>query len=252
MKSNNPIPRAGSKDIWNAFMVKDATFTGPDIPLCPTILNGPPEKIITWLDAKKLHKAEMKRDKNYHSDSFICFYLDDQCFDGPRSSIWLFPKQALRIIKHFRGIITPDFSTFQDFPHPLKIFNTYRMRAFGYWIGKQGLEVINNVRWGTPETFDYCFEGIEKNSVVAIGTVGGSPRKMENRERFELGLYEMAKRLSPHSIIIYGSDKYPCFSTLKENGINIIAFQSHTDAAFERRCKNEQRTERPLSNDERL
>lgn len=35
-----------------------------------------------------------------------------------------------------------------------------RMRAYGYWLGKNGIPVINNIRWGTPETFEYCFEGI--------------------------------------------------------------------------------------------
>lgn len=34
---------------------------------------------------------------------------------------------------------------------------------------------------------DYCFDGIEENSTVAIGTVGGSPYKLIDRERFEKG-----------------------------------------------------------------
>ncbi|MDO4484021.1 MAG: DUF4417 domain-containing protein [Clostridia bacterium] len=47
---------------------------------------------------------------------------------------------------------------------------------------------MNNVRWGTSESYRYCFVGIPTHSVVAIGTVGGSPRKLEDRERFETGL----------------------------------------------------------------
>ncbi|MBQ0071515.1 MAG: DUF4417 domain-containing protein, partial [Spirochaetales bacterium] len=39
--------------------------------------------------------------------------------------------------------ITPDFSTNQDFPEAIKIYATYRMRAFGYWLGREGIEVIN-------------------------------------------------------------------------------------------------------------
>ena len=34
---------------------------------------------------------------------------------------------------------------------------------------------------------DYCFDGIEENSTVAIRTVGGSPYKLIDRERFEKG-----------------------------------------------------------------
>ena len=36
------------------------------------------------------------------------------------------------------------------------------MRAFGYWISKQRIEVINNVRWGYSFTYSYCFDGIDK------------------------------------------------------------------------------------------
>lgn len=229
--------RAGSKDVWNAFMVDGAAFTENDIPVCPTVITAPPTRIITWSEAKNIHKKYSKTDRNYFYDAFICFYIDDQDFDGPRSSIWTFYWKAIRIIRHFKGIITPDFSTFMDFPEPLCEYNTYRMRAFGYWIGKTGIEVVNNVRWGLPYTYRYCFDGIEKNSVVAIGTVGGSPRKLEDRDRFERGLFETIERLQPHTIIVYGSANYPCFDILREKGITIIAYKSHTCAAYERSVK---------------
>ena len=113
------------------------------------------------------------------------------------------------------------------------------MRAYGYWLGRNGINVINNVRWGTPETYRYCFDGIPEHSIVAIGTCGGSPRKLIDRRRFEDGLDEMIKRLKPHTIIIYGSAKYDCFEKLKERGINIIDFPSQTAKAFERRNVDE-------------
>lgn len=227
--------RPGLKDIWNAFMCEGAEYSEYDIPFCPTILSTVPKTILTWEEAKKLHKEMKKKDTGYFVDAFICFYIDDYKFDGVRSSIWLFPWLALRVLKHFRGIITPDFSTYQDFPYPIKLFNTYRMRAFGYWAGKQGLEVINNVRWGTSETYHYCFDGIVKNSVVAIGTVGGGPWKLDDRDRFEDGLDEMVRRLSPNIIIVYGSANYPSFDKLKKQGIKIIAFKSSTNTFFEGR-----------------
>ena len=94
-------------------------------------------------------------------------------------------------------------STFQDFPYPLKLWNTYRTRAFGYWYGTIcGNPVYNNVRWGTPETYGYCFDGLPKHDVVVIGTVGGSPRKKIDRPRFEQGLNEMVRVLHPHTIIV--------------------------------------------------
>lgn len=238
-KDHNSKKRAGLKDIWNAHMCKDAKYAKYDIPVCPTIIKALPQSILTWEEAKQIHKRHIIKDKNYQCESFVCFYLDDYKFDSVRTSIWLYPWLALRILKHFKGIITPDFSIYQDFPYPIKIWNVYRMRAFGYWAGKQGLEVINNIRWGTDETYDYCFEGVERNSIIAIGTVGGSPRKRMDRKRFDEGLDELIKRLSPKTLIVYGSSNYPCFEKLRLNGVKVLTYQSATAAYYEGRIRNE-------------
>lgn len=234
-------PRKGCKDIWNASMCKSAKFTKFDIPECPTIVTTPPMEMLTWVEAKHMHKKLIRVDNNYYSDAYVCFYIDDYKFDGSRSSIWMFPQNALAILRHYRGIITPDFSLYQDFPYPLKIWNVYRMRAFGYWAGKNGLEVINNVRWGTEETYDYCFEGIPQDSIVSIGTVGGNPSKLKDRRRFEKGLEELIRRLNPHTILVYGSSNYPCFERMRDEGVTILTFNSATAAYFERRRRDEQK-----------
>lgn len=232
-------PRKGCVDCWNAFMVKGAKFSNNDIPFCPTTASSVPTNLISFDDAKAIHKKAMKNgNKDYFVNSFIHFWIDDQKFDGKRSSIWLYPEKALEVIKHFAGIITPDFSTYADFPEPLKIYNTYIMRAFGYWVGKNGISVINNVRWGTPETYWYTFDGIPKNSIVAIGTVASGIRMLKNRERFTNGIFEMVDRLEPHTIIVYGSSNLDCFDVLREKGINIITFPSKTSQVFEGRKHN--------------
>lgn len=236
MKNIKKKPRKSCKDIWNAFMVDGADFTENDIPVCPTTALAMPSKIITYSEARTIHNKRIKEDKNYFFDAFVCFYEHDQNFDGVRSGIWYYPKKAYGILKHFKGIITPDFSTYQDFPEPLKKWNTYRMRAFGYWYGTMcRKQVINNVRWGTEETYDYCFDGIEENSTVAIGTVGGSPYKLIDRERFDNGLFEMVRKLKPRCIIVYGSASYPCFEKLRKEGILILQFDSRTASFYKGR-----------------
>ena len=229
--------RKNIKDIWNAFMVDGADFSlsDYDIPSCKSKvkLGEIPNKIITYSEAIAIYNKLYAKDKEFAYDAFVCFYEDDQNFDGKRKGIWVYPKNAYNILRHFSGIITPDFSIYQDFPIALKIYNTYRMRAFGYWYGiKCGKNVINNVRWGTKETYCFCFDGIPKNSIVAIGTVGGSPFKLLDRKRFEEGLEEMIERIEPCGIIIYGSASYPCFKKLKEQGIKIFEFPSRTNSYY--------------------
>ncbi len=230
-------PRLGCRDIWNAQLLKSTVFSDHDIPLCPTYLpNGLPKSLILYSEAKTMYNKEFRLGNyDFYCDAFVHFYFDDYLFDGPRNSIWLYPAEAIKILKHFAGIITPDFSTYADFPDPLKRYNTFRMRGFGYGCMKEGIPVINNVRWGTYETWEYCFDGIEHNSVVCIGTVASGLKELENREDFDVGLKKMVKVLSPKTIIVYGSAKYEVFQKIKESGIEIISFESHTNSAFQKK-----------------
>ena len=238
LKLTNKI-RKNIKDVWwRPYMVSGAKFSKNDIPFCPTTATDVPATIITYKEAKEIYRKELRNhNKNFSHPAFACFYEDDYGFDSC-FGIWFRSKQAYKILKHFAGIITPDFSTYQDFPMPLKLWNTYRMRAFGYWYGTIcGHAVINNVRWGTPETYCYCFDGIPENSIIAIGTVGGNPRKLEDRERFEDGLKELVRWLRPHTIIVYGSANYKCFKELEKRGIRIIAYPGKTSNVFAGRAK---------------
>lgn len=233
------VVRSGCKDIWNAFMAEGATFGKHDIPFCPTTAKHIPTRQVTWEEAKQIYKKHISRKEyDYYEDAFVNWYLDDYKFDGIRG-IWHDYKFALRVLRHFAGAITPDFSTNQDFPEPIKTYATYRMRLYGYWLGKEEVEVVNNVRWGTEETYDYCFEGIPFNSIVAIGTVGGGPRKLIDRDRFETGLFKMVEVLQPHTILVYGSAKGSCFDKLREQGIQIVSYPSKTAKVFEGRKQHE-------------
>ncbi|MCR4717008.1 MAG: DUF4417 domain-containing protein [Lachnospiraceae bacterium] len=225
--------RPGCIDIWNAFMVKNAQFVlGSDMPICPCTAKSTPNKLISYVEAKHIHTKMSKENKNYHIDAYVHFYIDDQKFDGRKSSIWSYPDKALEILRHYSGIISPDFSTFSDFPDALKRYNTYRSRAFGYWISSEGIPVINNVRWGTEETWDYCFDGIPYNSMVAIGTVASKLRLLKYRPTFKAGLNELVRVLHPHTIIVYGSSNYSFFDELKNQGIIIASYASDTNLAF--------------------
>ncbi len=225
---------ADCKDVWNAFMVRSADFpqNGIGIPFCPTTAKEIPCELISYTEARATYNRQMKRDnKNFFVNSFVHFYQHDRKFDGKRCGIWFQPRRAAEIFRHFAGIITPDFSTNLDFPFPWKIFNTYRMRAFGYWYGTLGGAVINNVRWGEEDTFSWCFEGIAHNSIVSIGTVASGLRDFENRKLFETGFFKMIEVLRPHTIIVYGSDKYSCIESVRQQ-IKIVQFDSERALAF--------------------
>ena len=143
----------------------------------------------------------------------------------------------VELLRHFAGAISPDFSTFADFPDAIKRYNIYRMRAFDVVFQKNNIPVLPNVRWGTSETWSYCFDGIPMNGIIAIGVVASGINKVVNRKYFKDGLMKAIELLEPHTIIIYGSDNYDLFDDLREQGINIIAFPSKTNLAFKKEGK---------------
>lgn len=176
--------------IYKSYLVEGAKFCFPfDIPECPCTAKSIPPSLIYYTDMDESSKYL----------GFVHFYMDDYKFE----SIWNHPESTLKKLKRCGGIITPDFSTYQDMPAALKIYNTYRMRAIGYWLGKNGIQFINNVRWGTPETYSYCFLGIPKNSIVCVSTVGCLGSKSDD-VRFTEGLKVMVETLTPSHILMYG------------------------------------------------
>ena len=85
--------RPGIVDMWNAGMADGAVFSsGNDIPFCPSTATEIPRALIGYDEAKTIHNQNMCcGNRDYHVDAFIHFYIDDQKFDGKRSSIWLYP-----------------------------------------------------------------------------------------------------------------------------------------------------------------
>ena len=107
--------------------------------------------------------------------------------------------------KEFAGALSPDFSLYLDYPISLQIYNTYRNRYCGAYWQSLGVNVIPTIGWRDEKSFDFCFDGVEKGSVVAVGTVGIMNNK-DAKELFLKGYNEMLKRIEPSKIIIYGNE----------------------------------------------
>lgn len=81
------------------------------------------------------------------------------------------------------------------------------------------------MRWNDERTYNFCFNGIGKNSTVAVGTHGCIKRK-DDREYFKRGLKELINRIQPKNIIVYGAIPENIFGEYKNCGINFISFES--------------------------
>lgn len=153
--------------------------------------------------------------------SWVVFYEHDEKFER----FWRNPKQYLDKLKKFKGVITPDFSLYRNMPLVMQMWNTYRGRALAFWLQDNGIEIIPNVRFNDERTYEFCFDGIEKNKTVAVGT-HGCLKSREDKKIFKAGLCELVKRLAPQTIIVYGSAPDSIFTQYRVAGINIIVFES--------------------------
>ena len=200
-------------DVFHAFLVENADFDGYiELPVIKTS-DKSPEKVVSF------SKAMTKSWTDF--DCWVVFYEHDKEFER----LWNNPKQYLDKLKKFKGVISPDFSLYRNMPLVMQMWNTYRGRAVACWLQNNGVVIIPNLRYGDERTFSFCFDGIEENKTVAVGTHGCIKRK-EDKIFFKVGLARMVQRLSPKTIIVYGSAADNIFKPYKDMGIKIIAFES--------------------------
>lgn len=158
------------------------------------------------------------RNRDNGLESLICFYEDDKRF----ADFILYPDKYIGDLKKFTGVISVDASLYVDMPLCLQIADVYLNRALGHYLQEQGMYVIPNIRWGDERTFTTCalpekvaFLGVEKHSIVSIGTYGQIKRN-EEKQLFRDGLEAMLDELEPEVVLVYGPMPEKIFQGLKD------------------------------------
>lgn len=158
------------------------------------------------------------RNRSESHREFIVFYEFDKRF----APVLIATDKYLDELKSFPGVVSPDCSLYWDMPLTLQIANVYMNRAVGSYLQSEGIYVIPNVRWGDERTYTTCvlpekvaFLGVEKHSIVCIGTYGCVSGK-ENKKHFRAGLIAMLEELEPEVVLVYGPMPDAIFEGLTE------------------------------------
>lgn len=141
--------------------------------------------------------AKTSKEKNVG----IHFYVDDYQFER----LWNAPEKYIDVLAEYDCILSPDFSLYMDMPMPMKIWNIYRSRQIGAYYQSQGIKVIPTISWAEEETFEFCFQGIPKGSIVSVSTIGVK-QNSEALQIWENGMREMINRIEPSAILVYGGE----------------------------------------------
>lgn len=146
--------------------------------------------LIACSDTKANDNAKNKK-------SGVHFFVDDYRFEG----IYRSPERSLKKYSQYAFLLTPDFSTYAD----MNMWRQIESVAYNRWCGAfwqhNGQSVIPSISWSTPRSYEFCFDGIEKGSIVAVGMIGC---KNNNHTSFIRGYNEMLRRINPRAIICYG------------------------------------------------
>lgn len=153
-------------------------------------------------------------DKTHFRDTrgthkLVHFFITDEKFD----STYTTPEKCIEKIAQYSYLLTPDFSLFSDMPLSVQLFNTFRNRWCGAFWEDLGLSVFPSIAWSTEASFEFCFQGVPKKSIVAISTIGCKGCK----EAFLLGYREMLKQLTPELVLCFDEP----FPEMEENTIFI-------------------------------
>ena len=144
----------------------------------------------------------------------VHFFVDDYRFSG----IYNNPDRTLERYSQYAFLLTPDFSTYSDMDLWRQLESVAKNRWVGaYWQSK-GLRVIPTVSWGLAQSFEFCFDGVEQNSIVAIGMIGCK----QNKLHFLRGSNAMLERIAPSQIICFGKP----FEEMEGNIIPVDYMQS--------------------------
>lgn len=145
---------------------------------------------------KSISFSNTRYDDNRSTKKMVHFFLHDYRFECVYDNAEI----LLEKLKQYDCLLTPDFSLYRDMPIALQIYSVFKNRWCGaYWQSK-GKTVIPTISWSDEKSFEFCFDGIEEGSMVAVSTHGNRNAK----EDFMQGYNELLKKVKPCAIICYG------------------------------------------------
>ena len=162
------------------------------------------DKIDLWGYTKTKPNDEENKDKTIH------FFTYDWNFEN----VFDKPEKAMEKLDQYYALLSPEFSLYWDMPKAVQIYNTFKNRWCGAFWQKMGKIVIPTVCCAGEESYDFCFDGIEEGSVVAISTYRREQYKQEILKSYN----KMLEVIKPSAVIIYGE----AFPEMKGN-IKVIS-----------------------------
>ncbi|MGE4341596.1 MAG: DUF4417 domain-containing protein [Bacilli bacterium] len=204
------------KDLYGAHLLEGAEWVGaeeyPKIEewMVPKIL---PQKVIPFDKIKEVGDL---------SNYFVCFYCSDESF----LKILRNPKKYLNMLRKPLEIIGFDFSVYTDMPLLKQKSQIFNNLSLSYFMGKNGIPIIPNIRYGVDRTRMDFLKAIPSNSLIAFGTYGFIKTIEEQKVWFDT-IHKVIDTIHPSGVIVYGTLPKDIVSWFKLNRVPLYIYESH-------------------------
>ena len=208
-------------DGFQQYLTEGAAFVGSaGIPMLMNLNNVQvPKDMIPFKKAKS--SANKRR--------YVHFYQHDKEF----SVVLTATRRYIDLMKQYDGVITPDCSMLIRQSPCLQQTNTYMNRAVGFYLQKNGIPVIPNIRWSDESSFEYCFLGVPKGSMVCVST-HGCLKSGEQKRMFKLGMEAMLDVIQPPTVLVHGKMPDEVFSSFKGQ-VELYRYASEFEKTHEKK-----------------
>jgi hypothetical protein len=144
---------------------------------------------------KLIRFSDIVKDEIRDFDATVHFFIDDDKFD----ETWKSPKDYLKEIGQYKQTMSPGFSVYYNMAGALQVFNVFRSRWLGAYWQEHGMTVIPTLVWADKPSFEFCFDGVEQGSVVAVTTLG----QRDVEWTYMQGFAKMCESIEPETVICY-------------------------------------------------
>lgn len=174
-------------------MCKDLSYTDKyQMPKVKPYVGPVPSEIISFNRARAMRGSNL--------DAGVHFYIQDSFFN----CVWNSPTRYEKMFKRFWGVISTDYSVYADMVMPEVLWNSFRNKLLTAWFQGNGITVIPNISWGRPWSYDFCFDGFPKHSVIAINSTGIGNNAF-SKSLWSRGYEKAIEALEPAKILRYGA-----------------------------------------------
>lgn len=165
-----------------------------------------PKELISFNRARALRNG---------ADAGVHFYIRDSFFE----CLWNCPTKYTNMLKKYTCMISTDYSVYANMTMPEVMWNTHRNKLLAAWMQQNGIPVIPNVSWSRDWSYDFCFEGLPKHSIIAINSTGIG-KDTFSKSMWIKGYEKVIETLEPIQIVRYGARQEGELETISNYYVN--------------------------------